>query len=313
MLGVEKNWLPGEFDGWRYNGPIIDSHVHVNAPGSPSLGVLCKVAASMGISKIGAICHGLSWPRAMPCKEVSHYTLPFLHYVDGPSDEDRKTLAAMRAEGARGAKFWFATRYFSGLRRIDTRGFAGYLRLLGELGFVVVAHISDPDTWHAKYYPPGEYGTKEDLRSQMLWLVQEAPGTTFVLVHMGGYPENPRNLGASLDAHPNMYLDTSATKWVSRELSRHHDDAVDLFHSYPDRILFGSDIVEPPHKPGNMNEKQYYSSRYLVQRLMLEHRGEFSSPIKDPDNVGNKPLVGLDLPGAILERVYHLNAESIGL
>ncbi|MHA1679525.1 MAG: hypothetical protein ACTSUE_00860, partial [Promethearchaeota archaeon] len=72
-------------------------------------------------------------------------------------------------------------------------------------------------------------------------------------------------------------------------------------------------IVIPPHNQGKLDDVHYYGSRLLVQRLMLEHDGAYVSPIKDPDNKGNKPLQGLNLPRSILQQVYRNNAVALGL
>ncbi|MHA1679540.1 MAG: amidohydrolase family protein, partial [Promethearchaeota archaeon] len=237
MLGIEDDWLPPGFEGWKYDGGIHDSHVHVNAATS-TLSLFCTVAKSFGIKHVGAIVRGFSWFDELPDPTITHHFLPFLWYHRGKGVIDINLLDDMKENGARGIKFWFASRYFEGRKRIDTEELASFLREAGKRDLVVTAHVSDPDAWHARMYPAKQYGTKDEMREQMIWLVEQAPETTFVLVHMAGKPEDPTHLAELLDSHDNLYIDTSATKWVSRELSFHFDDALALFKSYPDRILF---------------------------------------------------------------------------
>ncbi|MBD3185395.1 amidohydrolase family protein [Candidatus Bathyarchaeota archaeon] len=307
---MPRSWIPNEFQGWTTSAPIVDTHVHVNA-GLGEVRTFCEVASKFNVKTVGAIVHGASWFKSLPMKRMGHYYIPFHSFEQATNSGDYSVLDDMKQEGAVAIKFWFATRYFRGKKRIDTPEFARFLREVGKHGLVVAIHVSDPTSWHGTKYREKTFGTKEFMREQVLWLVGEAPETTFLLVHMGGNPENPQGLSDELDAHQNMYLDTSATKWVSRELSRHHGDAVALFHKHDDRILFGTDIVIPPHNAGAMNNKEYYVSRYLVQRMMLEHDGAFNSPIPDPDNKEGMPLQGLGLNETILDRVYRENARSI--
>lgn len=305
MDGIDASWLPSSFRGWRHRGPIIDDHVHVNASGSITR-TFAKVASSFGITAVGAITRGFLFPDpVLPGSGITTFAIPA---VGEARFED---LEAIAAEGARAIKFWFGTSYFHGRKRIDTPVMAARMRDVGKAGMVAVMHVSDPDTWHATQYPARIYGTKQEIRAQATWLVEQCPETTFVLVHMGGNPEDPAGLATFLDDHPNAYLDTSATKWVSRELSRHHDAAVELFRSHPGRILFGSDITMPPWGQGGMTLEGFFASRYLVQRLLLEHDGGFVSPIEDPDNPDGRPLRGLGLDDATLDQVYHANAARV--
>jgi len=62
---------------------------------------------------------------------------------------------------------------------------------------------------------------------------------------MGGDPEHADHLQALLESYPHFYLDTSATKWQVREVSAHRDAIRALVCRFPDRFLFGSDVVAP--------------------------------------------------------------------
>src|SRR5207237_911435 len=62
--------------------------------------------------------------------------------------------------------------------------------------------------------------------------------------HMGGWPEDLAFLDGLLTRHANLYLDTSATKWVVRELGKQPRDRVrGFFLKWQGRLLFGSDSV----------------------------------------------------------------------
>jgi hypothetical protein len=96
---------------------------------------------------------------------------------------------------------------------------------------------------------------------------------------------------------PNLHLDTSATKWMVRELSRHEPTARQVFfRKWQGRLLFGSDIVTRNnhlHEEGNDAEEkksaspaeayELYASRYWALRTLFETSYTGPSPIADPD------------------------------
>ena len=124
---------------------------------------------------------------------------------------------------------------------------------------------------------------------------------------MGVDPENPDCLEELLDLYANLSFDTSATKWQVREMSLRSQRMKRLVCRYPDRFLFGSDLVT---RPGLVRE--HYVSRYWCQRTLLESDWRGQSPIEDSDwrleHASASPaLVGLSLPAEVLEPVYRGN------
>jgi len=309
-----EDWLPDDFTHWRYQERIIDDHVHVSR--SPSLLTFVKIASDFNVIKLGAIFKGNDLSFINSSSSMEFRLFPNLTHLLGTRriklDFSFKRIIKFKEKGAIGVKFWFGTPFFAGRRRIDTQPVYGLFREIGELDLIAMIHVSDPDIWHERYYSSRIYESKTEIRKQVLSIVEHCPETKFILVHMGGNPESPDSLLNSLNRHDNLYLDTSATKWVSRELSKHYDAAKRLFLKYSDRILFGSDLVIPPYNQGSLTEPEYYSSRYLVQRLMLEYDGKFESPIVDPDKDPGMLLHGLGLPGHVLKKVYYYNALGLG-
>ncbi len=175
-----------------------------------------------------------------------------------------------------------------------------------ELGFVVQAHIAQPDVWFDKYYSNGEAGLKEHYFHQVEYLLDEHPGLTYVGVHMGGHPENLDYLDELMECYPHFHIDTSATKWTVRELSRQREKAREFFIRRADRILFGSDLVV--HAGA---EPSYYTSRFHVQRRMWESDYRGRSMIRDDDSDGVAMMHALDLPSDALEQIYRKNAARI--
>src|SRR5262245_20139516 len=130
--------------------------------------------------------------------------------------------------------------------------------------------------------------------------------------HMGGDPEHPDHLEEMLERCPNLHFDTSATKWQVREVSPRRDAIRALITRYPDRFLFGSDLVTR-----HPLEREHYLSRYWCQRTLWESDWEGPSPIADADYkpTADQPplpmLRGVGLPAETLEQVYYRNAQAL--
>ncbi|MBL4698891.1 MAG: amidohydrolase family protein, partial [Phycisphaerales bacterium] len=169
-----------------------------------------------------------------------------------------------------------------------------------KLGMMLMVHCADPDTWfQTMYKDAAKYGSKES-QYESLERLMDATGLPCLAAHMGGWPEDLGFLSGLLDRHPKLILDTSATKWMIRELSKHDTrELIAFLDRYSGRILFGSDIVtsddhlttDESESPGFGDQLagsdheafELYASRYWALRTMYEtdYRGE--SNIADPD------------------------------
>ncbi len=131
---------------------------------------------------------------------------------------------------------------------------------------------------------------------------------------MGGDPEHADHLEALLEKYPNLYFDTSATKWQVREVSAHRDAVRGLIVRHPRRFLWGSDLVTR-----HTLVREHYVSRYWCQRTLWESSWQGRSPIADPDYLAEPggpttPLLcGVDLPDEVLTQAYHGNARTFRL
>jgi hypothetical protein len=146
---------------------------------------------------------------------------------------------------------------------------------------------------------------------------------------MGGSPEDLGFLAGLLERHPNLRLDTSAAKWMIRELGRHRrEDLIAFFSRFRGRIHFGSDIVaDDAHLQGGSKAHEVlaransereafdlYASRYWALRTLFETGRRVPSPIADPDLAMVDPqrhgpmdapiLDGKSLPAGLLRSVY---------
>lgn len=301
-----------------WTGPILDAHVHINSPDAGE--AFFEVAAWFGIQQVwsmsrledvdelrrrfGDRIQFIAVPNFAARQEPATFTTDFLHRIEG-----------FAAKGARLVKLWAAPRGrdIHPALRLDHPVRREALRLARALGMGVMVHVADPDTWFATHYQDAaRYGVKAEHYQPLRQLLDEFHDLPWLAAHMAGSPENLDHLQDLLDAHPNLHLDCSATKWMVRELSRQPDRFRAFCQANPGRVLFGSDIVVSPADAPDFRY-DLYASRYWALRTLLETRYAGPSPIVDPDLSLIDPtlpadsaprLVGASLDPATLDMLY---------
>ncbi len=319
---------------------IIDVHTHINGPVSARL--YREVAGLYGVrltysmtplERLEAVAGVLG--DAVRFIAVPDYTAKDRLHQHGRGFVER--IEKFHSLGARVVKFWAAPRGIdygreagdAGLLRLDSPQRIDAMEAASALGMIFMTHVADPDTWFAtKYADASVYGTKAQQYEPLEALLDRFPGP-WIAAHLGGWPEDLEFLSGLLDRHRNLHLDTSAAKWMVRELSRHERGALlAFFHRYRGRILFGSDIVaadehlvpgdkelEIHRRAGSPDEAfDLYASRYWVLRTLFETGHSGASPIADPDlslvdpkrydEMDAPQLIGKSLPRNILQSVY---------
>jgi len=225
-----------------------------------------------------------------------------------------KDIEGFAERGCKLCKFWAAPRgidFAGDAMKLDSPIRRKGMELAKSLGMSFMTHVADPNTWFATTYKDSKkYGTKLDQYTPLRRLLDENPDLPWIGAHMGGYPEDLDFLQKMLDAHPNYVLDTSATKWMVRELSKQADEFFDFCRRNPGRVLFGSDIV------ATAENKNYdlFASRYWALRTLMETTYDGPSPIVDPDLHMIDPSVpedstatlrGANMDDATLKSVYY--------
>jgi hypothetical protein len=335
-------------------GGIIDIHAHINGRGAGA--IYRDVAQLYGISRVytqvritdaelvrqtlGDMVRFIAFPNFRQPDKRHAFTQGYL--------DDIATFH--QSFGARILKFWNAPRMYeifegdSGkdLIEFDSPWRVRQAELGQQLGMMFMVHVADPDTWFAtRYKDASRFMRKIDHYRGLRVMLDRFKGP-WIAAHMGGWPEDLAFLSEMLEKHPNLYLDTSATKWIVREISRHsREESLEFFVRWKGRILFGSDIVTvdehlaPPaplpegatkHPMADLADSpasafDLYASRYLALRMMFETGYLGESPIADPDLMMVDPsrfgpmdaptLRGLSLPHDVLEEIYVLAARRV--
>jgi hypothetical protein len=329
--------------------PIIDVHSHING------------LEAAKVYRRAARAYGVRWTYTMtkleevePIAEILEGRARFIAVPDFWAEKDREhhmgrgyvdRIGAYHARGARIAKFWAAPR---GRDYAEEMGKPEFMRLdaphrieameaARALGMIFMTHVADPDTWFStKYADASRYGTKREQYEPFEELLDRFT-QPWIAAHMGGWPEDLEFLTGLLDRHDNLWLDTSAAKWMIRELSRHsRDELLAFLRRFDGRILFGSDIVSADehllehdadahemHAKASCEDEAFdlYAGRYWALRKLFEtdYRGE--SPIADPDLALCDPdrytemdapsLNGHALPPEIVRSLYHDAARAL--
>ncbi len=347
--------------------PIVDVHAHIN--GVRAAEIYARVRELYGVAKtysMTQIGEAAAVKRALD--EASGTDGGWGGFIAIPTymHEDRRwamtegfleNIRRFHGEfGSRIVKFWAAPRQRDVLEEagaemgdvaaLDSPWKMKAAELAASLGMMFMVHIADPDTWFAtKYADAARYGTKREQYAPLERMLERFSGATgaddggrggWIAAHMGGWPEDLDFLSGLLERHANLRLDTSATKWMVRELSRHpRQRIVDFLTRWRGRILFGSDIVTTDEhlKPdaessrfglGAENERQafeLYASRYWALRTLWETEYDGPSPIADPDLAMVEPerytpmsspqLRGKKVPADLLRALYAEAAANV--
>lgn len=181
----------------------------------------------------------------------------------------------------------------------------------GALGLPVLIHVSDPvgfflpvdeqnehcatlQEFPAWSFADAPFG-KHALLEQRNRLVARHRDTTFILPHVANHAEDLADVARLLDACPNAAIDFSAR---IDELGRQPYSAREFLVRYQDRVLFGLDMP--------VSEAAYR----CYFRFLETHDEHFDYP----DYIGRFggcsrwKICGLDLPDAVLRKIYRDNA-----
>src|SRR5262249_26954157 len=146
------------------------------------------------------------------------------------------------------------------LLAIDDPRFDPIWHAAGVLGIPVAIHSGDPEA----FFLPADGANEryDELQAHPEWsfaapgtpalrdllaardrVIERHPETTFVALHVGGWPENLDYASDLIARHRNVYVELGARQ---AELGRQPRRARRFFAKYADRILFGTDFWPAP-------------------------------------------------------------------
>ena len=141
-------------------------------------------------------------------------------------------------------------------------------------------------------YPQDRFPSFEELALERDNMFRKHPKTTFVAAHMAWIAGDLKKLGKMLDELPNVNTEVGA---VLYDIGRQPRLAHDFFVKYQDRILFGKDSFQPEEYP-------YYWRVFETRDDYFDYYRNYHAFWK---------LYGIDLPDAVLKKIYNGNALRI--
>jgi predicted TIM-barrel fold metal-dependent hydrolase len=268
-----------------WSGPIWDVHTHLEDV--PAARRFFEAAEWFGVERVWSM---TQLEQVDAIREVFGQRVRFIAVPNYDASEDPRTFTTdwlrrierFAEKGCRVCKFWAAPRGvdYSPELRLDSPIRREAMRLARSLGMAFMVHVGDPDIWFAsKYRDARRYGTKAQHQAVLERVLDDFGDVPFIAAHLAGDPEHLDRVQGLLDRHRNLYLDTSATKWMVRELSKKPEEFRGFCQRNAGRVVFGSDIVA---EAADLSF-DLFASRYWALRTLLETDYDSPSPIDDPD------------------------------
>ncbi len=258
--------------------------------------------------------------------EPSYNRFPETDYPKLQAD----AIARAHRSGAKGLKILKTLGLFlrenlntGALVKIDDKRFDPMWDACGQLNLPVGIHISDPiaffnptDRFNERYeelnnHPDWSfYGRDFPSNSELIEarnrVFARHPKTRFIALHVGNFAEDLDNVSEALDRFPNMAVELGAR---IGELGRQPRRARRFFDRYQDRIMFGTDAIPDGHQTP---QQVFTDELYEIYYRFLETDDEYFdyAPAPVPPQ-GRWRIYGLNLPDAILRKVYNENAARV--
>jgi len=318
-----------ELPRFRALGPI-DTHAHVFAAG-PFVQMLEKlnlhILDILVVDRMSPTHRDLDTQRkeALNVVHASHgYAVlctSFDPYSWNDPDYAEKAIRGLNDDFAKGAiavKLWKNV----GMEIKDANGrylmadntvFEPIYKDIAAQGRTLVAHLADPDSgWQAPNPASPDYEYYRDHPSAYMYGKKGVPSKVEILkardhvlemnpklrvvgAHLGSMESNLGELGNRLDKYPNFAVDIAARMPYFEMEPR--EKLIAFITKYQDRLIYGTDSEYSGGAEERIRDlESVYANdwRFLATSDTVEYKG--------------KPVKGLDLPDAVLRKIYHANA-----
>ncbi len=243
-------------------------------------------------------------------------------------DGTKQRIEAGLKAGAVGVKVWknigMSLRDRQGrLVMIDDARFQPLFSWFEERGITMLGHQGEPhNCWlpldrmtvindreyfahHPQYHMAlhPEMPSWEEQMAARDRMVAAHPKLKFVGMHMASLERNVDELAAFLDRFPLAKVDLAARIGQLQYQSQRDREKVRRFMiRYQDRLMYGTDVSQPPQQSGAALMKE-------VEPVWRMHWRYFNTEESFKVSDLEQPVTGLGLPKAVVDKLYHLNAE----
>ena len=146
------------------------------------------------------------------------------------------------------------------------------------------------------------YPTQDEIRKEVVTLINEYPDIRFLLCHLAVSPDKLSWLASILDRSPRIMTDISAP-YILGAFAHNPRESRDFLETYADRVCFGTDAVLTIARVGNEWRKEHLIFSRAYRRFL-----ETDDTIEV--TFFPKPLRGIKLSRDTLERIYHDNYST---
>lgn len=154
--------------------------------------------------------------------------------------------------------------------------------------------------YHMALHP--EMPSWEDQMAARDRMVAAHPKLKFIGMHMASLERNVDELAAFLDRFPLAKVDLAARIGQLQYQSQRDRGKVRRFMiQYQDRLMYGTDVSQPPQQSGAELLKE-------VEPVWRMHWRYFNTEETFKVSDLEQPVQGLGLPKAVVDKLYHLNA-----
>jgi len=243
-------------------------------------------------------------------------------------DATRRRVHAGLQAGAVGVKVWknigMSLRDRQGrLVMIDDARFAPLFSYFEQQGIALLGHQGEPhncwlplekmtvlnDREYFAHHPQYHMALHPEMPS---WEAQMAardrmvaahPKLKFIGMHMASLERDVDELAAFLDRFPLAKVDLAARIGQLQAQSQKDREKVRRFMiQYQDRLLYGTDVSQAPQQSGAALMKE-------VEPVWRMHWRYFNTEETFQVSDLEQPVRGLGLPKAVVDKLYHVNAE----
>ena len=305
--------------------PVIDIHSH--QPNPMSADDFTRVVAGMDANNLRVLVNlsgnfgdrlrsGLDAIRTSkyPDRMVLFANVDFRDIGPGFGAKAAAQLEAEVKAGARGLKIFkdlgLRIRRSDGSRlKVDDPELDPIWAMAGRLNVPVLIHTAEPQEFFEpidyknerwlelalfgnRRYPPDQAPRFEELIAERDRMFAKHPNTRFIAAHFAYHANDLARLGRLMDRLPNLHTEVGA---ILAELGRQPRAAHDFFVKYQDRILFGKDNYQPDEYP-------YFWRTFETADEYFDYYRDYHAFWK---------LYGLNLPDAVLKKLYYKNALKL--
>lgn len=319
--------------------PRIDAHIHFSGDHPDAVEFLKEMDLKM-LNIVVAHGDAERWKKQISEYEQMARTWPEQYAwctsfgIDGWGEPDyaERVIAGLERDfnegGAVACKVWknigMDYRNSDGsFIHIDDERFDPILNYLADNDRPLLAHIAEPlACWrplepgkpHYSYYSKNpqwhmhgrtDMPTHEEIIARRDRMVERHPRLRVIGAHLGSLEYDVAEVARRFDRYPNFAVDISARL---DDLAYQDSDTVrQFFLNYPDRILYGTDIVRRTPQSQMTDEER----RNVINDARQEFERHFLYFESDgPVTLRGRETRGLGLPGDVLEKFYTRNARA---